>query len=63
MLAIVLVVPGTFGTDWSVMARIDLGQVLLVVAALRVLDGVIRTGRWARGSARVLRPSTAPGVA
>jgi CubicO group peptidase (beta-lactamase class C family) len=44
--AIILFVPGSFGTDWSVMARIDLGQVLLAIAALRVLDGAIRVGRW-----------------
>jgi CubicO group peptidase (beta-lactamase class C family) len=45
-LAIILFVPAYFGTDWSVMARIDLGQVLLAVAVLRILDGAIRVGRW-----------------
>jgi hypothetical protein len=38
------------------MARIDIGQVLLAIAALRVLDGVVRVGRL--GIARHRRPKT-----
>ena len=45
-IAILLFVPGYFATDWSVMARIDLGQVLLVIAAIRVLDGLLRIRGW-----------------
>jgi CubicO group peptidase (beta-lactamase class C family) len=45
-LAILLFVPGYFATDWFVMARIDLGQVLLVIAGLRVLDGLLRLRGW-----------------
>jgi hypothetical protein len=45
-LAILLFVPGYFATDWSVMARLDLGQVLLVIAGLRVLDGLLRLRGW-----------------
>jgi hypothetical protein len=58
--AIILFVPGYFGTDWSVMARIDIGQVLLAIAGLRILDGAMRVGRWlpvslpAAGKGRVL---------
>ena len=48
-LAILLVVPGYFATDWSIMARIDIGQVLLALAALRVLDGLVRGARWWSG--------------
>ena len=48
-LAILLFVPGYFATDWSVMARIDIGQVLLALAALRVLDGIVRGARWWSG--------------
>jgi len=55
-IAIVLLVPAYFATDWSVMARIDIGQVLLAIAALRVLDGVVRVGRL--GIARHRRPKT-----
>ena len=56
-IAIVLLVPAYFATDWSVMARIDIGQVLLAIAALRVLDGVVRVGRL--GIARHRSPETA----
>ena len=54
--AIILFVPAYFGTDWSVMARIDIGQVLLAIAALRLLDGSIRVGRAvvARRGARAI---------
>jgi hypothetical protein len=45
-LSILLFVPGYFATDWSVMARLDLGQVLLVIAGLRVLDGLVRLRGW-----------------
>jgi hypothetical protein len=45
-LAILLFVPGYFATDWFVMARIDLGQVLLVIAGLRVVDGLLRLRGW-----------------
>jgi hypothetical protein len=59
-LAILLFVPAYFATDWSVMARIDIGQVLLAIAALRALDGAIRVVRI--GLARRGRP-TAVGIA
>jgi hypothetical protein len=49
--AILLFVPAYFATDWSVMARIDLGQVLLAIAALRVLDGLLRLRGWYLGRA------------
>jgi CubicO group peptidase (beta-lactamase class C family) len=49
--AILLFVPGYFATDWSVMARIDLGQVLLAIAGLRVLDGLLRLRGWYIGRA------------
>ena len=48
-LAIVVLAPASFATDWSVMARIDIGQVLLVIAALRVIDGVVRLRGWLAG--------------
>jgi CubicO group peptidase (beta-lactamase class C family) len=50
-IAILLFVPGYFATDWSVMVRIDLGQVLLAIAALRVLDGLLRMRGWHLGRA------------
>ncbi len=59
--AIILFVPAYFATDWSVMARIDVGQVLLAIAVLRFLDGVIRVGRI--GLARRRQPTTATTVA
>jgi CubicO group peptidase (beta-lactamase class C family) len=43
--AIIVSVPASFATDWTVMARIDIAQVLLAIAALRLLDGAIRVGR------------------
>jgi hypothetical protein len=59
--AIILFVPAYFATDWSVMARIDVGQVLLAIAVLRLLDGAIRVGRI--GLARHRLPTTAATVA
>ena len=59
--AIILFVPAYFATDWSVMARIDVGQVLLLIAVLRLLDGAIRVGRI--GLARHRLPTTAATVA
>ena len=40
-LAILLLLPGYFGTDWSVMARIEIGQLFLAIAALRIINGAI----------------------
>jgi CubicO group peptidase (beta-lactamase class C family) len=44
-IATIAFVPAYFATDWSVMARIDIGQVLIAIAALRLIDGGIRVGR------------------
>lgn len=62
--AILLFVPAYFGTDWSVMARIDLGQVLLVLAGLRVLDALLRLRGWfVTGSrAATIPPGAAAGL-
>ena len=59
--AIILFVPAYFATGWSAMARIDVGQVLLAIAVLRLVDGAIRVGRI--GLARPRRPTTAATVA
>jgi len=60
-LAILLFVPAYFATDWSVMARIDVGQVVLAIAVLRILDGAIRVGRvaTARRGRRIFAASNA----
>ena len=62
--AILLFVPAYFGTDWSVMARIDLGQVLLVIAGLRVLDGLLRLRSWyvTRSRATTITPDAHAGL-
>ncbi len=62
--AIILFVPAYFGTDWSVMARIDLGQVLLVIAGLRVLDSLLRLRGWyvTRSRAATIKPRAPAGL-
>jgi CubicO group peptidase (beta-lactamase class C family) len=61
--AILLFVPAYFGTDWSVMARIDLGQVLLAIAGLRMVDGLLRLRGWyVTRSPAVIPPATSAGL-
>jgi CubicO group peptidase (beta-lactamase class C family) len=47
--AILVEAPAVLGAGWAVLVRIDLGLVLAVIAALRLLDGVVRTARTIRG--------------
>lgn len=60
---IILFVPAYFATDWTVMARIDIGQVLLAIAALRLVDGAIRVGRVGLRRRRVSSSAATPALA
>jgi CubicO group peptidase (beta-lactamase class C family) len=43
--AILSQAPALLGADWSILVRIDLGLVLAMIAAVRLLDGAVRLAR------------------
>ncbi len=57
-IAILVGAPAVLGAGWTVLVRIDLGLVLGVIAALRVLDGLVRVARTGRAMRSVRATGT-----